>query len=99
MIDALKNGQRKIRQHFGAAVAARLVFEPDPEISGYQPIVVEIRTPATMKDSFDRMQRFEEEWWLDASEHVAADICFLVVPPMNFDWTNYTVLADELRAR
>lgn len=40
----------------------------DPEISGYTRLVIEIPTKYSPKETLDRLDKFEDEWWIE-NEH------------------------------
>ena len=80
VVETLSEARKVIRKYFGSGTPAHLMLQADPEIRGSEPIVVEVRTPADMKDAFERLERFDEEWWLDAGRKESAEICILTVP-------------------
>jgi len=70
---------RNVARRFFGEVPIRLCVQPDPDIPGYAPIYAEIRTPRTMQDSSERLQRFDEAT-LEKLMKEPAEIYFMIVP-------------------
>lgn len=50
----------------------------DPETSGENELVVSIATDLSPREAIERLDAFDEDWWLEASDRSKADICIKV---------------------
>jgi hypothetical protein len=58
-----------------------LSLEVDPDEPDSPYLTVDIMTKRDVDDAFDRLQRFDESWWLDAIQHVARADAVIVFYP------------------
>ena len=79
IVSTLKQIYEKVNQYFGKS-KIRLSLEEDPEIKGFEQVVVEILVPPTMTDAMERQSKFDREWWLQARQNETADILVTVWP-------------------
>jgi hypothetical protein len=77
--DTLAEASKRLSKVFGARTL-RLAIRPDPDSPGYAPIVVSIPASNNIADDLAKLERFDREWWLDASMREPAEICILVEP-------------------
>ena len=68
LVDLLKDARRKISEYFGDEFIPRLKISYIPESNILDELWVLIPTKLPVSQALDMLDRFDEEWWLDASE-------------------------------
>ena len=58
-----------------------LSSEVDPDEPDYPYLTVDIMTKRDADEAYDRLERFDQSWWLDASMHVARADAVIVFYP------------------
>jgi hypothetical protein len=58
----------KIAEYFGPYPNVVLEVVNDPEALDYQELFIFIRTNLPPREAFALLKRFDQEWWLDASD-------------------------------
>ena len=68
LVDLLKDARQKISEYFGDEFIPRLEISYIPESNILDELWVLIPTKLPVSQALDMLDRFDEEWWLDASE-------------------------------
>ncbi|MBC7233979.1 MAG: hypothetical protein H5T68_12145 [Chloroflexi bacterium] len=58
----------KIAEYFGPRTDVVLEVVSDPEAANYRELFILVRTSLTPSEALTLLERFDQEWWLDASE-------------------------------
>lgn len=73
----LSEAYERIREYFPASEIFIEVIA-DPEASGEKELVVSIVTDMSPREAIERLDAFDDDWWLEASDISKADICIKV---------------------
>lgn len=66
LLDVLLMAHEKIQEYFGSHVQVALEVFTDPEAENDQELSALIQARLPLEEDIDRLERFYEEWWLDA---------------------------------
>jgi len=58
----------KIAEYFGPRTDVVLEVVSDPEAANHRELFILVRTGLTPSEALTLLERFDQEWWLDASE-------------------------------
>lgn len=61
---------------FGTDTPCVVAVESDPEIPGWEDLVVRIVTPLAVEDAATRLDTVETTWWLDQLPRAQGKLCF-----------------------
>ena len=75
LVSLLVEAHGKIAQHFGPSPEVILEVVTDPEASGDRELVAFIRTNLPPEEALDQLERFDEDWWLEASHNAQGNLC------------------------
>lgn len=67
LISLLKEANRKIKSQFGYDTAIALEVFTDPDSDDGQKLFALIFTALSADEALERLERLDQEWWLDAS--------------------------------
>jgi len=68
LIPLLLEAYSKIAKYFGSFPDVVLEVVSDPEAANHRELFILVRTNLTPSEALIRLERFDQEWWLDASE-------------------------------
>jgi hypothetical protein len=68
----------KIGDYFGLQTTVILEVVTDPEAIGDRELFAFIQTSLTSQEALDRLDRLDQEWWLDAADRSEGKLCFHV---------------------
>lgn len=74
----LTEAQAPLKRLFGADARIALEVVQEPEGGEAERLFVRIHTGGDWQAAFDKMDRFDEEWWLDASATLASRLEFSI---------------------
>jgi hypothetical protein len=75
---ALFEGRAKLGALFGETTPVRLEFEQDPELPERRYLCARAVTGVSVPQAIARMDRFDEEWWLDRIRTYGRRLVFIV---------------------
>src|SRR5882672_3201427 len=73
VIDVLLEAPEQIKSRFGRDAQIVLEVITDPE-DGDRKLFAFILTPLAVEEAMDRLEKLDEEWWLDASERAEGQL-------------------------
>ncbi|MBD2388103.1 hypothetical protein [Cylindrospermum sp. FACHB-282] len=75
LIDVLLEAHPQIRKYFPLE-KLRLKLYVDPESPQWEKLVLSIcATPESVDEALNKLDEFDQEWWIDASLGVAVNLC------------------------
>jgi len=77
LLSAVLEAWKEIGSRFPGATQV-LDLVDDPEIENYRLLVLYIVTSLPQDDVYARMDRLDEEWWLDREPDVSDQLCFVL---------------------
>jgi len=81
LIPLLLEAYSNIANYFGPYPQVFLEVVTDPEAPDDQELVAFIRTNLPPDEVLDRLERFDEDWWLEASHKAQGNLCIHVEFP------------------
>lgn len=78
LIPLLLEAYGKIESYFGPYPRVFLKVVTDPETNGDRQLVVFIGTNLPPVEALNRLERFDEGWWLEASRETRGNLCIHV---------------------
>lgn len=73
LITLVEEAYGKIREYFPSAKLILEVFN-DPEADGEKELVIFIHTDLHPNEAFNKLEHFDEHWWLDATSDTAKNL-------------------------
>jgi hypothetical protein len=68
LVPLLLEAYGKIAKYFGPSPNVVLEVVSDPEAANHRELFILVRTSLTPSEALTRLERFDQEWWLNASE-------------------------------
>ncbi len=74
----LREAHDKIDDYFGPQTAVALEVVTDPEAMDDRELFAFIQTSLPSQEALDRLERLDQDWWLDASDRSEGRLCIHV---------------------
>ncbi len=75
LIDVILEAHLQIRKYFPTE-KLRLKLFTDPESSQWEKLVLSVfANPESVDEALNKLEEFDENWWIDASSGVAVNLC------------------------
>lgn len=75
LISILEEVRQRVSDFFPLPFNLILEVTTDPEATASHALFVFIQTPLALTEALRRLDRFDEEWWLEASERAEGKLC------------------------
>ena len=75
LVPLLVEAYDKIGEYFGSNPAVVLEVVTDPEADDDRELFAFIQTNCAPEEALDRLNRLDQEWWLDASDRSEGKLC------------------------
>ena len=75
LLQSLHEACEQIRNFFGKSTQVVLEVVTDPEFAEDQELVIFIRTYLSPDEAFEKLEQFDDEWWLDVPATVRKKLC------------------------
>lgn len=78
LFSLLREAYEQVRNYFGQSAQITLEVVTDPEATEDQELVVFIRTHFSPHKAFEKLEQFDEEWWLHTPLSARKKLCITV---------------------
>lgn len=72
----LKESVEPLRAHFGETAILSVTVENDPEVAGWEYLVIALRTTLPADQAQAQLEAFGAAWWLDALPRAQGQVLF-----------------------
>ena len=76
LVGLLNEAVPKLREHFGADARVQLEIFRDPDNGADAEVFARISTDRPSEDALDALERFDEDWWFEASPRAKCRLNF-----------------------